>query len=123
LGQSQFGSNFEFDYSLDDLRAVIRFLASEESADLFDLLLRVGSSSQIENIANLLKVDDADADKSCENVFDSLFEASVELRDLAFLMKIGNDLTELLYNSVSLENKVLVADGLDGQQSDFAGIK
>jgi hypothetical protein len=47
----------------------------------------------------------------------------VELRDLAFLMKIGNDLTELLDNSVTLENKVLVEDGLDGQQSDFAGIE
>jgi hypothetical protein len=121
--QSQFGSNFEFNDSLNDSRAVSRFLVSEERADLLDLLFGVSSASEVEVISSLLEVDDTDADEPSENVFNGLFETCVKLGDLAFFMELGNDLVELLNNSVTLENKVVVADGLDGQQGDSAGVE
>jgi len=100
-----------------------RNLGPEESEELLDLELRVRGASQVEVVSHLLQVNDTGVDKSGKDILDGLFEASVELGDLAFLVQLRDNGVQLFHDLGAVEDEALLTNRFDCQESDLAAVE
>lgn len=123
IDSSQFGRGFQLVNRLDDPRGTINRLVAEERVHLFDLSLRVASAFDVEIVSVLLELDETDADEPSQDVFDSFFEASLELGYFTFLVELGDNYVKLLHYFLAIYYHVLLTDGLNSEKGNSTGIE
>jgi hypothetical protein len=123
IDSSQFGRGFQLVNRLDDPRGTINRLVAEERIHLFDLGLRVASAFNEEVVSILLELDETDADEPSQDVFDSFFEASVELGYFTFLVELGDNHVKFLNHFLAIDDHVLLTDSLNSEKGNRTGIE